>query len=157
MIYWFFFLYLFIVIVLGYLVPVDLLFCSFDWLLSDIYIWVLFCSSMYLYLTFLYIWNIDFLVLTGGNWYGVFQLTGMFFDSWMGASFYGFEKKIWTSLLYVVVWSVWWIRNRMLFKNFRLDWEWGAATQGEVRLLDERVVLGFAFLAWICCSKFTEG
>ena len=45
------------------------------------------------------------------------------FLTWMDAPFYKFDKKIWTSLFYVITWSIWWIRNKVVFQNFEPNWE----------------------------------
>ena len=58
---------------------------------------------------------------------------GMFFDAWLGAPFKGFEKRMWISLTYVVFWTVWWIRNRMVFEDFKPDWNF------EIQLIKVRL------------------
>ena len=40
-----------------------------------------------------------------------------------GAPFYGFEMKLWISLMYVVLWSIWRIRNRVIFEQYTPNWE----------------------------------
>lgn len=46
----------------------------------------------------------------------------VFFEDWMGVPFYDFEKKLWRSMLYVVLWSIWEYRNHIVFENFSRDW-----------------------------------
>ena len=46
-----------------------------------------------------------------------------FFQAWCGIPFRGIEKKMWISLFYVVVWSLWNIRNRVVFEGFKPVWE----------------------------------
>ena len=57
-------------------------------------------------------------------WYKCFQWWGiswclpnqpiMCFKSWEGAPFRGFERKLWLS--YVVLWTIWRIRNKVIFE-----------------------------------------
>ena len=41
-----------------------------------------------------------------------------FFEAWVGAPFRGFDKQLWISLMYVVFWSIWKTRNRIIFEGF---------------------------------------
>lgn len=47
----------------------------------------------------------------------------LFLDAWMGAPIHGFERKTWTSLLSIVLWSIWRIRNGIQFESFNLNWD----------------------------------
>ena len=51
---------------------------------------------------------------------GLSQQPSAFFDAWLGVPFYDFEKKLWVVLFYyVVIWSIWRVRNRFVFdENF---------------------------------------
>lgn len=46
-----------------------------------------------------------------------------FFQAWCGAQFSGLERKMWVSLFYVVIWSLWNIRNRIVFEDFKPNWD----------------------------------
>ena len=51
----------------------------------------------------------------------------MFFGAWLGlgAPFKGYEKGLWISLMYLhgaLVYN-WGIRNRVIFENFKPDWD----------------------------------
>lgn len=36
---------------------------------------------------------------------------------------FAMKKKMWIMVFYVVVWSLWNIRNKLVFENVKLDWE----------------------------------
>ena len=67
----------------------------------------------------------------------------MFFNAWCGAPFRGFERKLWVSLIYVVLWSTWRIRNRCIFEQYVPNWEL------ELRMIKTR--LGYWARGW--CSE----
>ena len=69
----------------------------------------------------------------------------MFFKAWCGAPFRGFERKLWVSLLYVVLWSIWRIRNRCVFEQYVPNWDL------ELRMIKTR--LGFWARGW--CSELS--
>ena len=46
-----------------------------------------------------------------------------FFDAWNGLPVFGLEKKLWTTLFHVVVWSLWNIKNRIVFQKVSPVWE----------------------------------
>ena len=62
---------------------------------------------------------------TWALWYNCFQWWGViwccpndpisFFKAWEGTPFSGFERKLWISLIYVVLWTIWRVRNRVIF------------------------------------------
>ena len=54
--------------------------------------------------------------------------------------FFKNEYKLWISLPYVVIWTIWWIRNRMVFDGFKLVWS------NEIQNLKHR--LGFWVKGW---------
>ena len=66
-------------------------------------------------------------------WYKCFQWWGvnrcyrnypiMFFKAWEGETFWGFERKLWLSLMYVVLWTIWRIRNKIIFEHQEPNWE----------------------------------
>ena len=62
----------------------------------------------------------------------------LFFDAWLGAAVIGFDKKVWISLMYVVIWNIWWIRNSMAFDNFKPDWP-NEIQNVKIWLLEKRV------------------
>ena len=47
-----------------------------------------------------------------------------FLEAWSGVKLHRVEKKMCMTLYYVVIWSIWLIRNRIVFENAKLDWEW---------------------------------
>ena len=46
-----------------------------------------------------------------------------FFDHWLGMKLHGFQKKLWISLFFVVIWSIWYERNQAVFLNKIINWE----------------------------------
>ena len=60
-----------------------------------------------------------------------------------GCSILGFEKKLWSSLLHVALWSLWRIRNRFIFENFKPNWE--------LETQQLRIWLGYWAKSW--CPK----
>ena len=61
------------------------------------------------------------------SWWGITwccpKNPASFFQAWCGVAFYGLEKKLWVMLFYVLIWSIWNIRNRIVFENMKPDWE----------------------------------
>ena len=47
-----------------------------------------------------------------------------FVRAWCGVKLPGVEKKMWITLFYVTIWTIWSIRNKIVFKNANPDWEW---------------------------------
>ena len=43
--------------------------------------------------------------------------------AWVGAAFRGFDKQLWISVMYGVLWSIWKTRNRIIFESFKPNWE----------------------------------
>ena len=43
--------------------------------------------------------------------------------SWLGTPFRDHEKRFWTTMFYVISWSIWDIRNKVSFQNFNPIWE----------------------------------
>ena len=66
------------------------------------------------------------------------------FLTWMDAPFTRFDFKIWSSLFYVISWSIWWLRNKVIFQKMEPNWE------TEKRLIIWR--LGAWTKAW--CPEF---
>ena len=64
----------------------------------------------------------------------------MFFKAWEGAPFRGFEKKLWTSLIYVVLWTIWRIKNKVIFEHYM------PTSELEIQLIKTR--LGFWAKGW---------
>ena len=46
-----------------------------------------------------------------------------FFQAWNDLLFYGLERKLWKALFYVVIWSIWNIRNRIVFEFAKPSWD----------------------------------
>ena len=40
-----------------------------------------------------------------------------FFYAWCGVKLFGVEKKMWMSLFYAIVWSLWNIRKKVAFES----------------------------------------
>ena len=45
------------------------------------------------------------------------------FLTWMDTPFRRFDKKIWSSLFYVISWSIWWLRNKVIFEKMKPNWD----------------------------------
>ena len=43
--------------------------------------------------------------------------------SWVGTPFKRFDKCLWTAMFYVVAWTIWDIRNKIAFQDFKPNWE----------------------------------
>ena len=54
--------------------------------------------------------------------------------------FWGFDKKLWTSLMYVVFWSIWRARNRIIFEKAKPNWE--------LEIYQVRLCLAYWAKAW---------
>ena len=67
-------------------------------------LWYFFCSC----------WNISLCLLMDSV---------LCFLSWLNTPFYKLDKKIWTSLFYVVSWSIWWLRNEVTFEKTEPNWD----------------------------------
>ena len=46
-----------------------------------------------------------------------------FFHAWCSLPFSGCERKMWITLFYVTVWTLRSIRNKMVFEDYKPDWE----------------------------------
>ena len=68
----------------------------------------------------------------------------LFFEAWQGAPFRGFEKKLWMSMMYAILWSIWRTRNRIIFEQFNPNWAF------EIDQIKLRV--GYWVRAW--CEEF---
>lgn len=66
-----------------------------------------------------------------------------FMYSWTGAPFYGSEKKLWMSMYYAVILTLWKLRNRVIFRNHMPNWDY------EVLML--KVNIGYQYQAW--CAR----
>ena len=64
----------------------------------------------------------------------------LFFEAWTGAPFWGFDKKLWTSLMSVVFWSIWRARNRIIFEKAKPNWE--------LEIYQVRLCLAYWAKAW---------
>ena len=64
----------------------------------------------------------------------------MFIKAWEGSPYRGFEGKVWISLLYVILWTIWRITNRVIFEHYTPNWEL------EVELINTR--LGYWARGW---------
>ncbi|XP_047948826.1 uncharacterized protein LOC125194617 [Salvia hispanica] len=49
--------------------------------------------------------------------------TRMCLLSWFGNPFKNFDKQLWISMFYVITWSIWDIRNKIIFQAFMPNWE----------------------------------
>ena len=67
-----------------------------------------------------------------------------FFSAWIGAPFKGFDKTLWISMMYVVLWSIWKIRNRIIFDDVSPNWE--------IEIQQLKIRLGYWVKDW--CSEF---
>ena len=87
------------------------------------------------------------------QWWGIYWCLPnepiVFFKAWEGAPYRGFERKLWISLLYVVLWTIWRIRNRVIFEQYTPNWEL------EVQLIKTR--LGYWTRGWCQDLPFTAG
>lgn len=45
-------------------------------------------------------------------------------ECWKGVVKGDFQSKLWTSLFFVVVWSMWYQRNKVVFEKEQIDWNY---------------------------------
>ena len=63
------------------------------------------------------------------------------YHAWNRAKLVGLEKKFWNSLLFSVIWSIWNIRNRVVFEDVKPDWE---LKRRQVKLME-----GYRIKSWL--------
>ena len=69
-------------------------------------------------------WSVWFVFL---SWWGVSWVIPnnprSAFESWIGVKWTKEQKKCWISWFYVIVWSIWELRNKIIFQHQRWSWD----------------------------------
>ena len=55
------------------------------------------------------------------NWWDIYPRSA--FDSWLGFNGTKAQKRCWVAWFYVIVWTVWETRNRIIFQQHSISWE----------------------------------
>ena len=85
------------------------------------------------------------------NWWGLtwcFSNSAVdFLDSWSGVPYSSLKKKLWFSFYCAVVWSIWKLRNKIIFNNHSPYWNF------EVIMLKTNI--GYWLKGWCLSSPFS--
>ena len=84
--------------------------------------------------------DVGWTAYNGGGFFGVVPIQA-FFKAWCGVNLAGQEKKMWTTLFYVIIWSIWNLRNRVVLEQYKPDWSF------ELRQI--KVRWGFWLKSWL--------
>ena len=81
-------------------------------------------TSEHLFIHCMFSWKTWCMCLSWGgiNWITAADLKSQF-ESWLEADIKGIEKKCWGCLFYVIIWSVWKYRNKIIFEGEAVNWE----------------------------------
>ena len=89
-------------------------------------------------LVVLYLGSFGLIACNGGTFHWCTPLDPILhFQSWCGVAFYGIVNKMWITLLYAVIWTIWYSRNKLVFE------------QGKPNLEMEKILLKKRWGYWL--------